>query len=169
MRITWTNNRFEAELTPGELWRDDKDAIQNAGFRTDGPPDWTWFTQKASTLNKLRDNKPKSGLSITELALEKYQSLNKQDEEKAALKKQFEQAKKQAAKSVEDTNEYYVDDSTGITCIKVKPGNKLQYTKYVPPAVPEERCMICDDPIYFFESENICLSCEKDLDIQPKV
>lgn len=169
MRITWTNERFEAELTPGEKWREDMEAAKASGFKTTGPPSWQWYTEKAAVLNKLRDNRPSSGLTLTELALQKYQTLNKHDEEKAALKKQFEAAKKEAEKSAPDTNKYYVDQETGITCIVVSPGSKLPYTKYNPPAPPSERCMICDDPIYFFESPNICLSCEKDLDMTPKI
>jgi hypothetical protein len=167
MRILWNNDRFEAELTPGDLWRNDKDSIQAVGFRTEGPPSWTWFTNKAANLNKLRENKPQSGLVLTQLALQKYQEINKQEEEKAALKKQFDLCKKEAGKvakkelAKKDDYEYYADD-TGITCIVVKAAEPIQMMhKFVRPSdLANARCLICDDPLYFYEAKNICLFCE---------
>jgi hypothetical protein len=36
--------------------------------------------------------------------------------------------------------------------------------KYVPPEPPKERCIVCQEPVYFYETlepEPICLWCEK--------
>jgi hypothetical protein len=161
MRIVWDDqqNRFLAELTPGEQWRDDKDSIQAAGFQTDGPPDWQWYTNKASTLNKLRENRPKSGLVLTEVALQKYQQINQKEEQKAALKKQFKQAQKQAKKFEKFPEpETYFDEEIGVTClvVKSKPSSfvqsKIQFASNL-------FCIVCGEPVYYPDYDDICLDC----------
>lgn len=169
MRITWdtTEYRFVAELTPGDLWREDMEAVKSAGFKTTGPPSWQWFAVKAKPLNKLRETRPKSGLVLTELALEKYKQINQREEQKAALKKEFEQAKKVAKKQSKDP------EISGLTELIIPEGknwiskedlppweSKLTGT-FTRPVPPTELCMICDEPIYFYE-HLVCLWCEKE-------
>jgi len=175
MRITWDEqqNRFHAELTPGDKWREDMEAAKAAGFKTDGPPSWQWHTQKASVLNKLRAHKPSSGLTLTELALQHYQTINKKDEEKAALKKQFVEANKKAQKESKDP------EISGLVELVIPEGKIWISAEDLPPLIsrprtfirtkPDERCMVCEDPIYFYESKNICLHCELELDNKSKV
>jgi hypothetical protein len=165
MRVVWDSNefRFLAELTPGDLWREDMEAVKAAGFKTTGPPSWEWYCFKASCLNKLRKNKPKSGVVLTELAFEKYKQINQREEQKAALKKEFEKAKKEAKKSEKSAAcDTYVDPLWG-PCIVVKPADKPFANLFVPPAPPKELCMICDEPIYFYE-HLVCLWCEKEVE-----
>ena len=177
MRITWDEqqNRFHAELTPGDKWREDMECVKTAGFRTDGPPSWQWHTQKASVLNKLRAHKPSSGLTLTELALQHYQTINKKEEDKTALKKQFLEASKKAKKESKDP------EISGLVELIIPEGKMwisaedlpVLETKskwsFTPPTPPEERCMVCEDPIYFYEKENICLFCEIELDKKTEV
>jgi hypothetical protein len=149
------------------------EAAKAAGFKTDGPPSWLWHTSKAAVLNKLRAHKPSSGLTMTELALQKYQPLNQQEEQKAALKKQFKDAQKKAQKESKDP------EISGLVELVI-PEGKLWISaedlppieskwSYTPPTPPEERCMVCEDPLYLYDYENICLFCKKELDNNPVV
>jgi len=105
MRIIWDDqeNRFLAELTPGEQWRQDMEAVKAAGFRTTGPPAWQWYAGTVETLENIRENPPKSGLLITEQALEKYKPLLEKFQQKQELRKQFKQAQKTAKKQSKDS------------------------------------------------------------------
>ncbi|VVB52786.1 Uncharacterised protein [uncultured archaeon] len=174
MRLTWDeqNSYFLAELTPGDKWREDMETVKAAGFKTTGPPSWQWYAQKAAPLNKLRENRPSSGLTLTELALQKYQDINSKEEAKAALKAQLVLARKEAEKQVKkelkckDDNEYYFDEDIQCRCIVVRPAETPSVSKFVRPEPPKETCMICDDPLYLYESKNICIWCEHELEKQ---
>jgi hypothetical protein len=158
MRIIWNQNesRFEAELVRNETWRDTIELIKKAGFKTDGPPGWAWHTVKASVLNKLRDLKPATGVSITEVALEKYKQIDQQEKKKLELKKLLKTARKAADKSHADS--LVVEDENGVV---VEP-LKLQFIPtYIRPEPPAESCFICGDPIYFYEYPDMCLWCSK--------
>jgi hypothetical protein len=164
LRIIWDDqeSRFLAELTPGEQWRDDKDSIQAAGFQTDGPPDWRWYTKKASTLNKLRENKPKSGLVLTEVALSHYQALNQKEEQKAALKKQFKTAQKQAKKTEKlPEPDVYFDTEIGVMCLVVQP-KVSEFTQPIIHGKSDTICIACGDPLYPpWDYPDICVWCDK--------
>lgn len=159
MRIIWnsTESRFDAELTPGELWRDDMDAVRSAGFKTTGAPNWIWNAHKASALNKLRSKPPKSGLTISELALEKYNFLNDQDTRKQELKKEFLRQKK--LHDSRDTWAEYDDPETGLRCKIVAPAETKFVMEYVPPAAPDLSCFMCGAPLYLFDLDDTCLWC----------
>lgn len=164
MRIIWNEEKswFQAELTPGNLWRNDKDSIQAAGFRTEGPPSWIWYTTSSKTLNKLRESKPQSGLTITELALQKYQALEKKAAEKTALKKQVKKIKKDLGIGPGALHEskYYFDRDMGFECVVVEP-KKSDY-KWVAPKHPDPpaRCVVCGDGLYWPDFNDICLWCD---------
>ena len=163
MRIKWNPemSEFQAEISlTNDGWRDDVDILKQSGFHTSGPPQWAWLTTKVSVLNKLRDLKPKSGLAITELALEKYKFLTDQQTQKAQLKKQFEQAKKQAAEEIDSAKwRDYIDEETGIVCKQVEPLDTKFVWKYTPPPAPEVWCFICGDALYFMDYPDLCLWC----------
>lgn len=164
MRISWNEqeNWFQAELGLNEHWRDDMELVRSAGFKTTGSPDWIWHTSKASVLNKLREHPPKTGLTITELALQKYKTLNEQETAKADMKKSFERAKKLAAREENARNwKDYIDPETGIVCKEIARLENKFVWKYNPPPAPEAYCFVCGDPIYFYESPDLCLWCEK--------
>ena len=159
MRIVWNDIEkwFQAEISLAlEHWRDDVDHVKAAGFRTDGPPQWIWHTAKASTLNKLRKNPPKSGLAITELALLQYTTLNKQELEKEEFRRKF----KKAAQEISSCHwKEYIDPDTGITCKVVEPADKPFTWKYTPPPFPEAYCFICGSPVFDYEGTDLCMWC----------
>lgn len=161
MRIIWNENRswFQAELTQGELWQNDKDSLQAAGFRTEGPPSWTWYATRSKTLTKLRDLKPKSGIVLTELALEKYNFFEKKITEKTALKKQAKQILKEADSG--QPFEEYFDEGLGFMCALVK--SKKSDFVWIPPVhpQPEAFCIICGDGLYLMDYRDVCLWCDK--------
>lgn len=162
MRIIWndTENWFQAELSLDENWRDDMELVKGIGFKTTGSPSWMWYTSKISTLNKLRDSKPKSGLVITEVALQKYKFLSEQAQKKAELKKTF-QKEKLAAENNVTTREEYTDPVTGMTGFVVKPSTEPFTWKFIPPTPPDVYCFICGDPVYFYDYPDMCLWCSK--------
>ncbi len=172
MRILWNEKEhwFQAELGLGEFWRNDLDLVKHVGFKTTGSPDWIWHTSKASVLNKLRDSKPKSGLFITELALEKYKFLNEQDQKKSELKKEFLKQRKQAATNCTAEWPEYLDEETGIMCKIVAPAEKKFVLDYIPPNVPDLSCFMCGSPLYMYDLPDLCIWCDKiKLDKNPEV
>lgn len=160
MRIIWSSeeNWFQAELPPGENWRDDMELVKQSGFKTTGAPTWLWYTSKASTLNKLRDKKPKSGLIITEVALEKYKFLNEQEQKKVELKKLFEKGKQAAQKDSVKRPEYEKD---GFVSFVVDRKDTRFAIKYVRPVPPAAYCFVCGDPVYDYEGTDLCLWCSE--------
>lgn len=168
MRIIWDefNNRFTAELSPGENWREDMEAAKLSGFRTTGPPDWPWYASKASVLNKLRENKPKSGLVLTEVAFQKYKLINDKEQTKLSLRKEFKQAQKKAKKESKDP------EISGLRDFIVPEKGYIDSTD-LPPLVstwtfpvfpkPDVYCFVCEAPLYlpFPDYPDICLWCEK--------
>ena len=163
MRILWSeqDSWFYTEIPPGENWRDDMELVRSVGFKTIGPPNWTWHTSKYTLLEKLRDHNPKSGLTITELALSKYKFLKEQAEKKAEVKKAFEQEMKAAEERAPSKWPQYKDSETGITCFIVEPAAESFVWKYVAPEPPPQTCFICGSPLYMFDLDDICLWCEK--------
>ena len=161
MRIVWdvAENQFLAEISlTTEHWQADVESVKAAGFRTSGPPQWTWFTQKIAPLDYLKKNSPKSGLTITELALQKYQFLKQQSDQKKQLKKQFTKA----AEELRPSNwKEYIDPETGIVCKEIPPADEPFVWKYTPPAPPEVYCFICGDVLYSYEYPDTCLWCSK--------
>jgi hypothetical protein len=164
MRIIWNNQEqwFQAELGLNEFWKQDMELVRSIGFKSTGPPQWIWHTSKASLLNKLRDLKPKSGLTITETALEKYKFINEQEQKKQELKKLYEKAKEQAAEEINSANwKDYIDAETGIVCKQVEPLDTKFVPKYVIAAPPEIYCFICGDRLYMYELPDICMYCDE--------
>jgi hypothetical protein len=160
MRIVWNPDEawFQAELGLNEFWQDDMALVRSLGFKTTGPPSWIWHTSKIALLDKLRSQQPKSGLSITELALQKYQFLKQQSDQKKQLKKQFNKAAEELC--VSNWKEY-IDPETGIVCKEVPPADEPFVWKYIPPAPPEVYCFVCGDPIFNYEYPDTCLWCSK--------
>lgn len=162
MRIIWdsSENRFQAEIS-SEFWHDDIESIKVSGFRTTGPPKWIWYTSKISSLELLRKNPPKSGLAITELALEKYRFLSEQINKKKELKKLFEKATKDAVENAAPKWLQYLDEEIGVVCFVVEPSAEPFTWKYIPPPAPGNYCFMCGDPVYDYEGIDLCLWCSK--------
>jgi hypothetical protein len=164
MRIVWniTENWFQAELSLNENWRDDMELVRSLGLKTTGPPLWIWHTSQISLLDKLRDSRPKSGLTITEVALEKYKFLKEQSDKKQELKKLFIKAKKTSETTAADEKcKEYEDPNTGVVCVYVPPATEKFTWKYTPPVPPDVYCFVCGDPIFPYEYPDVCLWCSQ--------
>lgn len=165
MRIVWNDQEeyFQIEFSQGEFWAEDQDKTKAAGCKTTGPPSWTWYTSKASVLNKLRSLNPKSGITATEVSMSKYKALDEAEKKKKELRKQFKGAKKAAKKTeVIPEQETYLDEDTGIVCILVPTAKSVYRNTFIRPEPPVEKCLICDEPIYFYE-HLVCLFCENEI------
>jgi hypothetical protein len=160
MRLIWSNenNWFQAEYQ-----RDDVDFLKTAKFRTLGPPQWIWYAPPPGivALDRLRKNPPPSGLIITELALERYNSAKEQFNKKTEVKKLYEHAKQVAEEAAAPKWETYQDPDTGITCFIVKPIEEVFHWKFTPPIPPAEYCFVCGSPVYLLDYPDLCLWCSK--------
>lgn len=162
MRLYWHESEsvFAAEF---QDFQNDLETVKIAGFRTFGPPEWIWYAPPpgVKALNRLRDLKPASGLTLTEVAFTKYQVLNQKEQEKAALKKQFKDAQKQAKKSEKLPElETYFDEEIGVTCIVVE----TIPSTFVMPKVTQTSdtvCIVCGQYLYPpLDYPDICLWCD---------
>jgi hypothetical protein len=157
MRITWNPDfkQFEAQLSAGEHWSGDQQAVKAAGFRTEGPPCWRWIAFRAAVLTKLRESKPASGIVITPEALEHYKRLLAQEDRNAEVRKALKEARKAAEKDKQESG-------PEIDWDHVEPGESKIRIQYVPPPPPSLLCSVCQTPVYYYESQDppICLDCE---------
>lgn len=166
MRIFWNdeNDWFQAEITlSNDDWRDDVEHAKASGFKTTGSPMWIWHTNKISVLESLRGNRPKSGLIITEQALEKYNFLKGQADRKQELKKIFKKELQSAQKSQSDKDcREYEDPNTGMVCIYVEPSKEVFTGGYIPPPKPNTWCFVCGETTYEpIDYSDVCLWCSK--------
>ncbi len=160
--------RYEAEFTSD--FNGDLSAVKNAGFKTDGPPAWVWYTAKIPVLNKLREHKPVSGLTITPDALEVYKVQAEQEARKAELKKQFSVLEKKAKKERKDKEQ----EAATSTLFNIPEGQiwigpedlppKPPFVSELPVPVPHKGpwCHVCGQPVYLYELQEppTCLWCE---------
>lgn len=166
MRIIWDSNfkQFEAQLSSGEYWASDQQAVKAAGFKTEGPPDWKWLTHRARPLTILRDSKPQSGLTITSEALQNYNRLKAAEDANLAVKAALKAHRKELGK-VEDPTKGFkmVMGPEGFLIAEVEPGD-TEITNF-PPLTPPSKCSVCQATVYSFERQEptpLCLDCEFD-------
>jgi hypothetical protein len=164
MNLRWNGSlrRFEAEFVD---FQGDLSAVKAAGFKTDGPPEWIWYSYKVGPLIKLRGNRPLSGLTITAEAKEQYVSLAALEESNSKVKAEL------AAHQKEQKKKLKAEIGTALLVIPEKgyieasdlPLMPKSESAFVPPTPPATRCIVCLDPVYFFELQNppTCLWCEK--------
>lgn len=166
MNLRWngTYRRFEAEFSTD--FQGDLAAVKAAGFKTDGAPEWIWYTYKAGPLTKLRANRPASGLTITPEAREQYTPLVAVEEKNLQLKAQLAEHNKtlkkklkieeQEGKAMPIPTKGYIDASD---LPPLPPVARL----FTPPPPPDMKCIICAAPVYFYEKQDppTCLWCEK--------
>jgi len=160
-------NRFEAQFSTD--FHGDLAAVKAAGFKTDGPPAWVWYTAKVPVLQKLRENKPPSGLEITEEAYAVYAPMAERYEKNLAVKKEAAVLVKKAKK------EQKLDEEQPPVIIPHKPGELFDYIGQADMPYKESvakpliihkldgpPCISCGDPIAFYEQQNppLCLWCE---------
>jgi hypothetical protein len=170
MRIIWnsTEQRFEAELTLGPEWASDKESVSQNGFRCAGPPLWIWSCTKPGVLTLLRENRPKSGLTITPEALQQYDRLKAQDDTNAAVKASLDVARKAQKKEqkYQQRCEQPTEDETvhgsDFDYIRVEPGESRIWSMPIIFAPPTTLCHVCRTPVYFHECQDppTCLECE---------
>lgn len=162
MNIRWNSEqgRFEAEFSKD--FNNDLDRVKTAKFKTDGQPNWVWWTKSVQNLNKLRQNKPPSGLTITPEAFEVYKTLQAQYETNQQVKKEFKQANKKAIQARQPSwlpagKEYLTKEDLPPMPPFVPPVGTT------PMAVPDLKCIECGSPVYFYEFPEIpmCLWCDK--------
>ena len=187
MNIRYNSGNFEAEFSTD--FQGDLAAVKAAGFRTSGPPQWIWYTNKLSVLNKLRENKPASGLSITEDAYSSYLQLSEIEAKNAEVRAKFAPIKAEQDKAKKERKKKEIKEQNYVTVvIPPKPGQDFDYIgaedlpsrppykhKFTPDVHTGPFCMSCSDPVYFYELQNppVCLWCEVNgkivLDKQPSL
>lgn len=158
MNLVWNKSirRFEAQFTD---FAGDLAAVKAAGFKTDGPPSWVWWTHKVAVLNKLRKNKPSSGLLITDEALSEYTPLAEMEAKNEETKKLLKKAKGEAVKLRAPSWIPAGKDSLGPEDLPPYDSSRSSFVRPIPPPT---RCLLCGDPTYpIYEQENLCLWCEK--------
>ena len=169
IRYNEAMRRFEAEFTSD--FAGDLATVKGAGFKTDGPPVWIWWTAKIPVLDKLRANKPVSGLTITDAAFEVYKVLaereQKNAEAKAAFQKVDKEAKKERKKKEQEeatTKLFNIPEGQiwiGPEDLPPKPPFVSELSTPKPPGGPW--CYLCGAPVYFYETQEplpVCLWCE---------
>src|SRR5580692_4600744 len=155
MRIVWNPKDFCFELEFDKAnFHDDLDKAKSAGFKTTGPPHWIWYSNGIKALKILRENKPASGLTITDEARGEFDRLSLEWDKKEELAKYARDVKARlAGKLTEDEKKAKREQrekdrvSKGKVAVKRKPkqakgGQKLQHdekrydiphVKFVPP------------------------------------
>lgn len=165
MRLKWNPGMsyFEAEF---QDFQTDLDAVKAAGFKTTGSPDWIWHTQKIGPLDKLRKNRPASGLTILEDALVEYKRIKAQEESKAALLAELKAAKKAIKKKVEPEAQEPLAEGEYFKSFCVPDSEPTIYIGHIAPPYTGPQCVVCKGPVYFFELQSppTCMWCEIQLD-----
>ena len=167
MNLKWNAacQYFEAEFSSD--FQGDLAAVKAAGFKTDGPPEWKWYTYKAGPLSKLRENRPTSGLTISPEAKAQFVSLWAMEERNAKTKAELAEHTKALKKKIkeethEGTTPVIVPAKGYIEASDLPPFTPV-CTQFTPPNKPSTVCIICGDPVYFYEKQDppTCLYCEK--------
>jgi hypothetical protein len=169
LRWSHASQRFEAEFAD---FNGDLSAVKAAGFKTDGPETgWIWHSHKIAVINKLRENKPPSGLTITPEAFLIYEPMAALEEQNQIVRKKLADFKKSQKKKVVqlERETVGVDIFRGLTeehwwiGAEDLPVYINREKPFIPPAAPELRCSVCSDPVYWYEYPEIpmCLWCSK--------
>ncbi len=159
--------RFEAQFS--QDFQGDLAAVKAAKFRCDGPPTWLWWTVKIAALNHLRENKPASGLTISEEAYAHYTRLSELEAKNAEARALFQPIKDKQTKVKKERRKEQVKEQNyttleipekgyiGAEDLSPQPALEKPYT---PPPPPETTCYVCGQPTYFYELADLCLFCE---------
>jgi hypothetical protein len=165
MNLRWngTLRCFEAEFSSD--FQGDLAAVKAAGFKTDGPPQWVWYTAKAGPLNKLREARPASGLTINPDAKQQFAVLYEVELSNAKVKAELATHTKVLKKKLR------VEEEQVTHAVHIPPKGYIDATDlppYTPPAstLPKPiplvgpACIICGDILAFYE-KLACLWCSK--------
>ena len=169
MNLNWnpTLRRFEVQFHD---FNDEQPRAKAAGFKTDGPPAWLWYSHKAAPLTKLRENRPAT-LTISPEARTEYTKLKEVEDRNAATKALMAEHKKALKKKLKTDKQdsmkpdEYFDEGLQCVCLKVEPKPSCITNPFVKPAPPETACFICGSPVHFYEygetQKPSCLYCQK--------
>jgi len=173
MNIRHNSGSFEAEFSTD--FHGDLAAVKAAGFRYDGGAR-IWHTEKLASLNKLRENKPASGLTIAEDAYKAYLRLSEIEAKNAEVRKQFAPIKEKQEKLKKERKKKEIHDLIyHAVTVPPKLGQDFDYVgaEDLPPMPPFEFknpilphlgpwCYVCAAPVYFYEKQipPTCLFCE---------
>lgn len=170
MNLKWNPDfrQFEVEF---HNFADEQPRVKTAGFKTNGPPEWLWYSIKSEPLTKLRENRP-TILNINADARTEYLRLKEVEDRnaatKAALKDHTKELKKKLKLDKQDATKpgEYLDPEVGFVCLKVLDKLKIENPdKFVRPKPPTIVCFICGTPVYFYEygegQHPSCLWCQK--------
>jgi hypothetical protein len=168
MNLRWNPSyrRFEVEFH--NLW-EEQPLVKAAGFKTDGPPTWLWWSAKSAPLTELREGKPPQ-LTINPDAKVEYIALKALEDKQAELKKIAQKNAKELKKKLQHDKQdklkpgEYFDEGVGFICLKVDTSRPLAVAqKYIPPPPPDEKCIICGEGVYPYEYATViaCLWCQK--------
>lgn len=171
LRYNRSLGRFEAEF---QDFQGDLAAVKAAGFKPDTSSGaWVWHAAKIPVIEKLRANKPPSGLTITPEGLLVYNELKENFDRNALIKAEaakIEKARKKAAK--EKQKEEVASETFNFPEGKIfidkedLPYKEPFVPNFVRPEPPALRCITCQVPVYVeFELSDppICIWCEKTL------
>lgn len=173
VRYNPTAGRFESEFSTD--FQGDYAAVKAAGFRYDGLSK-LWWTAKLPALNKLRENKPASGLTISEDAYQTYVRLSEIEAKNAEVRAQFAPMAEEIKKEKKNRKKKELEQKTYHPVV-IPPKPHLSFDRidkedlppmpvrpdaYVPPVHLGPNCHICNAPVYFYELQNppTCLFCE---------
>jgi hypothetical protein len=165
VRIIWDPEfkQFEAQLSSGESWASDQQAVKAAGFKTEGPPEWRWVAFRAAVLTKLKKASPSSGIAITPEALEHFKTLKVAEDANAAVRAALKAHRKEIGK-IEDPGSgfKYVTGPEGFLIAEIECGETSGWK--FPPVQPPNYCSICQAAVYSFEKQDppTCMGCEFD-------
>lgn len=173
MNISWhpVERVFIAEF---DDFHGDLEAAKAAGFKPLGvPPPWIWHAPAPGikALNRLRENRPASGLTISPDALEIYKPLAETEAKNAAVKAQLAEQKKELKKKLQKEQKEsskcdWLPVGKEYLDVEDLPPMPPSERAYIPPPPPDLKCRECNQPVYFYEQQNppLCLFCEKELD-----
>ena len=155
MNLNWNPGlrRFEVQF---QDFQDEQPRVKAAGFRTDGPPSWQWYSIKLEPLTKLRENRPTT-LTISPEARTEYARLKEVEDRNAATKALLVQHKKELKKKLKLDKQdsmrpdEYFDELLQCVCLKVEAKPFESTNPFIKPPPPETACFICGTPVYFYE------------------
>jgi hypothetical protein len=171
LNLNWNpdQHRFEVQF---QDFASEQPRVKKAGFKTDGPPSWVWYSLKAEPLTKLRADRPAT-LTISAEARTEYTRLKEMEDRNAATKallaKHAKELKKKLKGDKQDAMkpDEYFDEGLQCICLKVEPKPYHSNNPFIPPPPPETTCFICGSPVYYYEygeaQKPACLYCQKEV------
>jgi hypothetical protein len=171
MNLSWNPSlrRFEVQF---QDFGEEQPLVKASGFKTDGPPNWVWYSIKSEPLTALREKRRPTVLTIDSAAKTEYLALKKIEDLNASTKALIKEQKKALKKKLENDRQdklkpgEYFDPVLQCTFLIVEPKPFVsEKNPYAPPPPPETTCFICDTPVHSYEygegQPPACMWCSK--------